>query len=160
MLLEKKSWKRRAGRRHAGIKRGSLCHCESCYWSSPTNSIAIHVLPHILRRASLNRCGEGSCVAESPRSQRKGQRKHDNADQRQLPPRHRAKRNDFGPRFSHNTPSRRIIHTACPEARLPPQSNRCDFLDRYEAIVAAPFYRCARKYGGCFIFYSQGYAET
>jgi len=102
ILFQKKSWQRRAGRRHRGIKRGSLCHRECRYWRSPPNRIAIHMLPHSLRRAGPDRCRDGSCVAESPRSQCYDKRTHDNADQRPAPPGHRAKRSVSGFSFSHN----------------------------------------------------------
>jgi hypothetical protein len=48
VLFERKSRKRRAGWRHARIECGSLRHCDVGHRSSPTDPIAIHVLPHNL----------------------------------------------------------------------------------------------------------------
>ena len=77
---------RRAGWCHTWIERGSLRHDDLGYWSGPANRIAIHVLPHSLWRVGLNRYRVGSCTAESSCRQRKDERKHDNADERQAPP--------------------------------------------------------------------------
>jgi len=117
-LLQKKSWKRRASRPHTGIKRGSLRYRGSGYRRSPTNRIAIHVLPHSLRVTGLNRCIVGKCNVESSCSQCQDQRKHDNADERPMPPRHRTNRNVCCFRFHHDNLGM-IIESTRPKATLP-----------------------------------------
>jgi len=147
-LLQKKSWKRRASRRHTWIKRGSLRCRDFSYRHSPTNPIAIHVLPHSLRVTGLNRCIVGKCNVESSCSQCQGQRKHDNADQRPVPPRHRTNRNVCCFRLLHDNLGT-IIESTRPKARLTSGAGT----DLTPRIRTAPILRafpiskmrCARK---------------
>jgi hypothetical protein len=97
---------------------------------------------------------------ESPRSQRKGKREHDNADQHPAPPRHQTKRNVLGFRFFHNNLNANYTHGIPGSEITVINRTDADPLIDTETILAAPYNRCARKYAGCFIYYSLGYAET
>jgi len=66
ILFDKESWNRRAGQRHAGIERGNRRNRDFGYGHSPTNRIAIHVLPHSRLRVGLNRRRMRNRTLEGP----------------------------------------------------------------------------------------------
>lgn len=86
VLFDQESWNRLAGGSHTWIERGNQQPRNVGHGRNPANRVAIHVLPHSLRRVGLNGSRIGSCTAESSCCQRKDERKHDNADERQAPP--------------------------------------------------------------------------
>ncbi len=161
ILFEKKSRKRQPGRRHTGIERGSLGHRNVGHRSGPTDSIAIHMLPHSLRRAGLDRTVverevvppkvrvASATTSENMTTPTSAQRHHGTGQSE----------TSLVSAFP-TTPSRLIIHAARQKQGYCHQSNGCVSLIGTEAIPAVPHYRCARKYEGCFISYSQGFAET
>lgn len=148
-LFQKKSWKRRASRHHTGIKRGSQRHRDFSDRRSPMNRIAIHVLPHSSRVTGLNRCIAGKCNRESSCSQCQDQRKHDDAHERPVPPRHRTNRNVCCFRFQHDSPGI-IIESTRPKANVS-SGAETDLTPRSAPLLRAFPISEMRQEGGCLI---------
>src|ERR1700722_3065547 len=72
-LFQKERWKNNAGCCHTRVKRGNLGHRDVGYGSSPTNRIAIQMLPYCLRCTGVNRRVIGEGGVKSPRSQSQNQ---------------------------------------------------------------------------------------
>ena len=94
--------------------------CNLGHRRSPTNRIAIHVLPRSLRRVGLHRRVKSveSRITEISSRQRNDERKHDHADEPPMPPGRRMSRNVSCFRFPHRYLSP-IIQTKQLKAMLP-----------------------------------------